>query len=229
MSGENRPRVFLSYSSADEGLAEQVRNGLEKRGLNVWSDVMVKPGQIWGDVIATALKQADAFVFLAGSEQPQRTWAMFELGQAVASGKPIIPALATHDADLPAVLRSFQYVDLSDPSSVEREVGRIAAAIEHPTRHPEGGGGIRLAEEANAALERKRVLQERHVSARLASTVRWQVSAAVVALSVTAAVIALTGGGSAGDVLTGVIAGVSAVLASAIGFYFGKEAEEDHD
>jgi len=229
MSGENRPRVFLSYSSADEGLAEQLRRGLEERGLNVWSDVMVKPGQIWGDVIATALQQADAFVFLAGSEQSQRTWAMFELGQALASGKTIIPALATHEADVPAVLRSFQYVDLSDPSSVGQEVDRIAEAIEHPTLHSGGGGGVRLAEEASAALEQERDLHRRHVSAQLVSTIRWQVSAAVISLSATASVIALTGGRSARDVLTAVIAGVLALVASAVGFYFGKGTKEEDD
>ncbi len=75
------PRIFLSYARADgAGIAKELRDGLEKRGLSLWQDlVAMEGGQDWWRQITHAIDKAEYFVLLltpgaVASEVCKREW-----------------------------------------------------------------------------------------------------------------------------------------------------------
>jgi len=62
-----RDRVFISYSNLDEKWLTMLRKQLkplEDKGLNVWSDKNIKPGQEWPNEIIESLARAKVAVLL---------------------------------------------------------------------------------------------------------------------------------------------------------------------
>ncbi|SRR5712692_7959837 len=104
------PRVFLSYSHADEHVAREVAETLRNQGARVWLDQeRIKPGESFHDAIEKGIDDADTFVVLL-SGQP-RSNLLLELGMAYAKGLRVIPVLLA-DAELPSDLRGLRYIDL---------------------------------------------------------------------------------------------------------------------
>ena len=66
--------VFLSYSREDRGRAEQVAQGLQAAGLNVFWDNEIPPGQTWADYIETKLTQCKALIVLWSEHSTKSQW-----------------------------------------------------------------------------------------------------------------------------------------------------------
>ena len=110
------PHVFLSYSRSDRGLANQVREDLSDKGLDVWSDRRLGLGGSWLAAISAAIDGAQAVVVLATPAALASQWVMWEVEAAGRLGKRIVPVLAreTRFGDLPAILAGINGVDLAD-------------------------------------------------------------------------------------------------------------------
>ncbi len=65
-------------------------------------------------------------------ESVQRPWTFFELGAALADGKRIVPVLSddVDPADIPSVVRQFQFVREKSPEAAAK---RVAEAVLHET------------------------------------------------------------------------------------------------
>src|SRR5512135_2192265 len=62
-------RVFVSYSHTDARYLEKnsllgFLRGLEKEDIEFWTDLEIKPGELWDDVIKAKIQQADIALVL---------------------------------------------------------------------------------------------------------------------------------------------------------------------
>jgi hypothetical protein len=129
--------VFLSYSSADRKLAEQIREELNRQGLSVWVDTELTPGTKWHDSIDKAIRSADQIVVLVGpksgaDEAQQFTWRTALEAAWQDSGKRLIPVLL-RGADLPPFLSTRSYVRLDDSRGVN-DLARAVVELVHGER-----------------------------------------------------------------------------------------------
>jgi hypothetical protein len=213
--------VFLSRASVDEQLAEQVRKGLESQGLKVWSDQSIAPGEVWGGSIDAALEDADSFVFLLGSRSSPGPWTSLELGKALASGKRVVPVLVEPDAEVPAMLQGYQYLDLSDPAARDRGIGRLSKALESPRPQQSAADAVQIVKEATARLADSRVAEAEMTRLRFEYMARVQLVVAVFVGLVSAGVLAVVAASGSAVVFSAVSAPLIA-LSWAAGFYRGR-------
>ncbi len=66
--------IFISYAREDRARAEQVAQGLEGAGLDVFWDNEIPPGQTWADYIETKLAQCKALIVLWSEHSTKSQW-----------------------------------------------------------------------------------------------------------------------------------------------------------
>jgi hypothetical protein len=87
--------VFISYAAGDSAIADELRNDLEKNGLNCFmaqKDIQVATE--WQDSIRAALIASKRVLVLLTPRSINRPWVLMETGAAWALGKALIPALS---------------------------------------------------------------------------------------------------------------------------------------
>jgi hypothetical protein len=125
--------VFLSYSSASQPWVRKFTDALTASGVSAWFDAHeILPGERWQAQIEKALRQSRVLILVLTPESVQRPWTFFELGAALADGKRIVPVLSddVDPADIPAVVRQFQFVREKSPEAAAK---RVAEAVMHET------------------------------------------------------------------------------------------------
>jgi len=126
--------VFLSYSSASQPWVRKFTDALTASGITAWFDAHeILPGERWRDQIERALRQSRVLIMVLTPESIQRPWTFFELGAALADGKRIVPVLSddVDPADIPAVVRQFQFVREKSPEAAAK---RVAEAVVRETQ-----------------------------------------------------------------------------------------------
>jgi TIR domain-containing protein len=125
--------VFLSYSSASQPWIRKFTDALTAAGISTWFDAHeILPGERWQAQIEKALRQSRVLVMVLTPESIQRPWTFFELGAALAGDKRIVPVLSddVDPADIPAVVRQFQFVREKSPEAAAK---RVAEAVLYET------------------------------------------------------------------------------------------------
>jgi len=114
--------VFLSYSTADTLIAEEIAAGIRGRGFTVFlSHQTIKVGPKWEDQIADAARSCRLAVLLLSEDSRNSDWVRYEIGALWALGKHVAPALVgLLPSDLPELLRKYQGRPASSP--IERKV-----------------------------------------------------------------------------------------------------------
>jgi hypothetical protein len=86
-------RVFLSYSTQDNSMADTLVDELEKRGITVWRDSSaIHGGSEWEEVIMTGISQSRAVILLLTEHSMRSQWVKKELSFATAEEHlPLIP------------------------------------------------------------------------------------------------------------------------------------------
>ena len=117
--GEKKPYVFISYPRAESQLADEIVAVLERAGIRTWRDVDdIEPGENWVSSIESAIRNASAFVYLAGQGKHNSQWMMRELETLFRNRVdqtiliPVVVGPSGFDA-LPDMAKQFQGVDLS--------------------------------------------------------------------------------------------------------------------
>ena len=112
-------RVFLSYNSADKGLARKIGAHLVIVGVDVWFDEWeIQAGDSVPGRLDEGLKDFDVFVLLWSSAANKSQWVRQELNTAITrtiargSGK-IIPC-KLDNTPLPPLIEDRHYVDMND-------------------------------------------------------------------------------------------------------------------
>jgi len=156
-------KVFISHSCQDEVLARRVADGLRKRGLDVWDDRDVFPGDNWARKLSKALEQAQAMVVLITPDALRSDWVRREieyaLGKEKFSGRliPVVvgPLENIPKDEIPWILWRLNVINLTNPEKEQDAVEQIAKALrkapekgptrkrsEGPHRRPRKGSAI---------------------------------------------------------------------------------------
>ncbi len=128
-----RPRrIFISYSTRNRGLIEDLHEDLGSLGHPVWFDreLQSRGGQSWWDTILEQIRQAELFVFALTPESLASEPCSREYGYAAALHKPILPVrLVPMKTDtLPPALLQIQWVDYLDKKTA---LGLLHDSIEN--------------------------------------------------------------------------------------------------
>lgn len=132
---KREPTVFLSYAHADAPVVQQVAERLQAAGVRVWLDKLLQPGTNWVQEIERELSAADFVAFFISPHSVGGGWARQELQialhrQVSGEGGAVILPVILADADVPPLLRQYQWVDLRG-GSIEKGVRQLVEAIHH--------------------------------------------------------------------------------------------------
>jgi hypothetical protein len=133
---KREPTVFLSYAPADSAVVHQVADGLAAARVRVWLDRMRLPaGTNWVQEIERELSAADFVAFFISPHSVASGWAKQELQialhrQVSGEGGAVILPVILEDAEVPPLLRQFQWVDLRG-GNIEKGVNQLVEAIRH--------------------------------------------------------------------------------------------------
>jgi TolB-like protein/Flp pilus assembly protein TadD len=124
--------LFVSYASADRGLADELSAYLEQRGIRCWMAPRdVPPGALYADAIVRAINDARALVLILSHNSTGSSHVGKELERASSKHKPII-AVRSDAAPLTPAFEYFlsesQWVDLVRESR-EAAFARLAGVF----------------------------------------------------------------------------------------------------
>ncbi|HEY6327779.1 MAG TPA: toll/interleukin-1 receptor domain-containing protein [Blastocatellia bacterium] len=131
-------RVYISYSTKDEPIADQVVSALQRAGIDAWYGKReILPGDNWGEKIAEGLRASDAMVILLSPDSLQSQQARWELeyalGSATYSNRLITVLVGQEDQfpedRVPWILRKLKVVRLAGSVANADEFGKIAQAL----------------------------------------------------------------------------------------------------
>jgi len=125
--------IFISYSSKDVKIADNIHKFLEKDGYNVWRDKS-KIRRDWSKEIADALSRQDIILLIWTKNASESNYVKNEWMTARALGKLIKPILFSKDAlsvELPKPLRNLQaIVDLETLDDAHKNIDKLIAVLE---------------------------------------------------------------------------------------------------
>jgi hypothetical protein len=134
---KREPRIYLSFARQDIDVVVRVAEGLSAAGVRVldyrWE---IEAGMDWLKVIELQLSEADFVAFFISPNSVVSTRTREELQIALhrqmsgEGGAIILPVILADvaDADVPPLVRQFQWVDLRD-GVFDRAVGQLVDAI----------------------------------------------------------------------------------------------------
>jgi WD40 repeat protein len=132
--------IFLSHSSADNDVALQIRDWLEKQGYrSVFLDFDpaqgIPHGRDWERELYAQLRASRAVIVLCSRYSMASPWCFAEITHARALGKALFP-LKVADCEIQALLQTVQVVDLT----VRREEGldRLSRGLKAAGLDPAG-------------------------------------------------------------------------------------------
>ncbi len=102
--------VFISYSTTDRAIAEELANRLRALQLTVFlSHDTITTGPAWRSQVGVVLRRCGVAVLLLSTQSLHSDWVRYEIGALWALNKPVAPALLDCDASqLPELVRDFQ-------------------------------------------------------------------------------------------------------------------------
>jgi len=141
------PKAFLSYSTADQRLAERLAQDLTNSGIQVWwARWEIKPGDSLRRKIDEGIEGAAYFMVLLTPNSLKSEWVQTELDAGMVrriEGScrliPIIHKLRTDE--VPITLRGLRWVKLDDYDAGIREL--VNACLELETKPPLGSRPLR--------------------------------------------------------------------------------------
>lgn len=131
-------QVFISYASADKGVARRLVDELKERGLNVWFDECeIKPGDDFSKAIREGIENSRyCIVLLSRSTAASKPWVSKEWAaiQQRSWRRPdfLICPVRLEDIDTPAFLRKWQSLKLDRESlDADANVDKIVSTLLH--------------------------------------------------------------------------------------------------
>jgi len=137
-------QVFLSYCRDDIGEVSRLRDDLIARGIDVWWDRNLLPGQDWKHELREAMKRSSAVILCLSARSLERTrsYIYTEAVDAIAAyrqrrpGEIFIIPVRLSRCEIPSVeiddtrtLDRLQFVDLFPANRWERGIHKIVESI----------------------------------------------------------------------------------------------------
>lgn len=126
----DKPRVYISHSALDADWARSFAQALKQRGMNVWFDEDVHPGESIREALEAGLRGSDVVVALLDPEYPAKPNLFFELGAAIGMGKKFV-SIVPKDMDpsnLPLDVRLRRYLIRDSPEHTAEELSNALLA-----------------------------------------------------------------------------------------------------
>jgi hypothetical protein len=130
-------KAFISYSSIDDRWAKRIAGVLARLGVDHFLD---RKDIRWGDKVVEAISESmrsssDVVVVISPASLKSQ-WVAFEIGQAKALGKRLLPLLTHASLDVPDFLRGIHYV--SSLAELKRHFGEVASVAATARRQASG-------------------------------------------------------------------------------------------
>ena len=125
-------KVFISYSTQDENIAQEIFSALRQVGADPFlASISLQPGSNWTEEIFKNLKDAKWVFFIATKAACSSPAVQQELGASLANNKHLIPVLIDiSPSDLPGWVGQHQAVDArSDAGQLRETIGAIGQTI----------------------------------------------------------------------------------------------------
>src|SRR5580698_2557608 len=91
---DTRPRIFISYSSADRQEAQKILDLLGAAGLGSWfDDLNISGGAMWSSSIVEAIKECSAMILLCTPRSVSSRNVHQEIQLAWEHNRPILPLI----------------------------------------------------------------------------------------------------------------------------------------
>ncbi len=111
--------VFISYSSKDMALADQLRAVLEENGIECWiAPRDIAPGMDYGEAIPVAIQKSKVFVLVLTEDSQASIWCTKELDTALTTGSIVVPFHA--DSSALAVAFNFRLTNVQRIEAYKR-------------------------------------------------------------------------------------------------------------
>jgi WD40 repeat protein len=132
--------VFISYSRRDTHFVGALAAGLRGRGKDVWIDIEgIRDAEVFPAALREAIDSSDGFVFVISPASVSSRYCMREVGDAVESGKRIVPIDFDHvpDDEIPEAIRVRNWIPAGDDltATVERVVKALDTDLDHIKAH----------------------------------------------------------------------------------------------
>lgn len=107
-------RFFISYSSTERSIAEEIASYLQDAAGEVWFDEELYGGQPWWDEILKQIEYCHFFVYLLSPDSVASPYCLAEYEEARRWRKIVLPILihTVPEQDMPEGLSEIQYVDM---------------------------------------------------------------------------------------------------------------------
>lgn len=104
-------RVFISYSQVDSHIADSIELSLSRRRIPCFRDVKdIRWGRSITSTVSEELAKSTQLIVILSSQSLASHWVLYEMGQAAALGKTILPFVTDKSVDLPIYLRDLAYL-----------------------------------------------------------------------------------------------------------------------
>lgn len=127
------PDVFISYSTADDNIAQFMHRHLITEGVKTFlASTSVQPGEKWSPVILQNLKSSSWVFFLASKSSCNSAFVQQELGGALLTNKKIVPIVwDMPPSKLPGWVCRYQALNLSGLpiNKAQEKISEIADRI----------------------------------------------------------------------------------------------------
>jgi len=125
--------VFISYSTANKSVANEVLSTLENRNIRCWiAPRDIPPGKLYGASLINAIKAAQIMVLVLSRGTNHSEYVVRELNEAVANGLMIISFRIEEvepSENLGFYINSTQWLDAIEPP-MENHLNKLADSVE---------------------------------------------------------------------------------------------------
>jgi TIR domain len=233
LSEKSPKTAFISYTSADQDLADQLRQHLLEAGVRVWSgDEDLSVGANLRQGIEDGLKNSDVAVIVLSTAAEAAPWTGMELATLIASaasrGHPrLVPVLAERGVEVPLLLSDLVYADASRPEKRDAAIAAVVQAVvnDQPSHEP----SLELAKQEISA--ERFLLDARRSRFEAGAAARWEIARRILAITLVLSLVGLVAVSAfAGiGVLPVAVPAIASLVAAAIGFYFGDASRRRDD
>lgn len=127
-------QVFLSHSSKDHAVCQQLYADLLNLGFQVWYDeVALEPGDSLIEKIGSSLQSSNVLAVVLSENSVKSTWVTKEVAVALhghlAGAKIRVVPIRLDDSDLPPFLVDFKYVDFRPDANRQLEFARLVKML----------------------------------------------------------------------------------------------------
>ncbi len=128
-------KVWITYAYEDKNFVNSLKKILDRSGVTVLDvENQIMPGDNIIETIYKAISDSDVILVVLSESSSGRQWFSTEIGIVISEirnrkNKRIIPILKDKEAEIPAYIDQYYYLDLSDEKTANDRFERLVATL----------------------------------------------------------------------------------------------------